>query len=261
MTYSNSEYDDVTDLFRHLKTLDRESVAFRHQRDAIIERTLPLADHIARRYRDRGQPLDDLTQVARLGLVNAVNRFDVANGAPFLAFAVPTVMGEVRRHFRDCGWALRVPRRVKDTYQQLGRARNALTHQLGRAPNASELASHLGVDRELVIDAMTAGSNYSVQSTDVPIGPEDGDQFLGNTLGDVDPGVDKVLQIETVRPLLAALPARTRTLLSLRFFDDMTQYEIAERMGISQMHVSRLLGQALNTLRSQVDQTDLAPTG
>ena len=148
-------------MFRLLKFLDAGSLAFRRQRDAIIERSLPLADHIARRYGGRGEPFDDLVQAARVGLVNAVNRFDVDNGADFLAFAVPTMMGEVRRHFRDYGWAIKVPRRVKELQPQLIRGRAELSQRLGRAPNASEIADHLGIDRAVVVDATIGGGNYS----------------------------------------------------------------------------------------------------
>ena len=145
-------------MFRHLKSLDEASDAFRRQRDAIIERCLPLADHIAWRYRGRGQPHDDLVQAARVGLIGAVDRFDADNGAEFVSFAVPTMMGEVRRHFRDYGWAVHVPRRVKDVQPQLNKARADLSQKLRRAPNASEIAEHLGIERQRVVDATIAGS-------------------------------------------------------------------------------------------------------
>ena len=161
MSEPTSEYSDVTEMFRLLKFLDAGSLAFRRQLDAIIERSLPLADHIARRYGGRGEPFDDLVQAARVGLVNAVNRFDVDNGADFLAFAVPTMMGEVRRHFRDYGWAIKVPRRVKELQPQLIRGHAELSLRLGRAPNASEIADHLGIDRAVVVDATIGGGNYS----------------------------------------------------------------------------------------------------
>ena len=256
-----SEYADVAQMIRHLRTLDEESVQYRRQRDAIVERCLPLAEHIARRYRSRGEPLDDLIQTARMGLVHAVNRFDADNGADFLAFAVPTVAGEVRRHFRDRGWAVKVPRRIKDLQGQLNNARSELSQQLGRAPNATEIAEHLGIDRDLVIDATFAASNYSVLSTDSASGSDDAFPNLADRLGEIDAGIDKVLQVETVRPLIAALSERQRTVLTLRFFEDMTQTEIANRIGCSQMHVSRLLANALDTLRRQVRQSELAAIG
>jgi RNA polymerase sigma-B factor len=252
---TSSEYSDVAQMFRRLRALDEGSVAARRQREAIIQRTLPLADHIARRYRNRGEPTEDLVQAARVGLVNAVNRFDPDNGADFLSFAVPTMMGEVRRHFRDYGWAVKVPRRLKDIQGQLVRARAELSQQIGRAPTASEVAKHLGIDRDAVMEATIASSNYSTLSTDIQAGPNDEYRSVGDTLGDVDPNIDKVIDAETVRPLIAGLPERERTVLTLRFFETLTQTQIAERMGYSQMHVSRLLAQALRRLREQVQDS------
>ncbi len=247
-----SEYADVTEMFRRLKALDEGSLAYRRQREAIVDRTLPLADHVARRYRNRGEPIDDLVQAARVGLVNAVNRFDPDNGADFLSFAIPTIMGEVRRHFRDYGWAVKVPRRLKDLQGQLVKARAELSQQSGRAPTPSEVAAHLGIEREAVMEATIASSNYSTLSTDVQASADDEFRSVGDTLGDIDPNIDKVVDLETVRPLIAALPEREKTVLLLRFFESMTQTQIAERMGYSQMHVSRLLAQALRRLREQV---------
>ena len=250
------EYGDLTEMFRRLATLEEGSIAYGRQREEIIERALPLANHIARRFRNRGEPIDDLIQAARVGLVNAVNRFDPDNGAEFLAFAVPTMMGEVRRHFRDYGWAVKVPRRLKDLQSQMVKARGALSQELNRAPTATEIAKYLGLDRESVVEATIASSNYSTLSTDVQAGPDSEYRAIGDTLGDVDPNIDKVLALETVRPLIAALPDREQTVLTLRFFDNMTQTQIAERMGYSQMHVSRLIAKALGTLRNQVLESD-----
>lgn len=254
-----SEYAEVTEMFRRLTTLDRRSVEYQRQRDAIIQRCLPLANHIARRFRNRGEPFEDLVQVARVGLVNAVNRFDVDNGAEFLAFAVPTMMGEVRRHFRDHGWAVKVPRRLKELNVQLKRSREELSQVLGRAPTASEIAMDLGIDREVVVQAQVASSAYSTQSTDAPAGAADDDdgRSIRNSFGDLDANFEKVLDVETVRPLLAALPERERTVLMLRFFENMTQTQIAEQVGISQMHVSRLLARSLSTLRLQARTPEL----
>jgi len=252
---SPATYDDLTEVFRELATLDKQSVEYGRRRDAIIERCLPLADHIARRFSNRGEPVEDLVQVARVGLVNAVKRYDADNGADFLAFAIPTMMGEVRRHFRDHGWAVKVPRRLKELNAQLNWAREELFQRLGRAPTASEIAAELGIDREEVVQAQIASSAYSTLSSDTPAfaGDEDEGRSLASTFGDVDANLDKVVDVETVRPLLAALPERERTILTLRFFENMTQSQIARRIGISQMHVSRLLAKSLATLRRQVD--------
>ena len=249
-----ADYSDVTELFRHLQSLDPQSVEFRRQRDAIVERCLPLANNVARRFRGRGEAHEDLVQVARLGLLNAVNRFDVSTGSAFLSFAVPTIMGEVRRHFRDHGWAVRVPRRLKELSMQLTTARAELSQQLNRAPTPSELAVHVGVEREEVVEALIAANAYSTRSTDEPTGRGDEDDSFASTLGEVDTNLDKVLDSETLRPLLAALPDRERTIVALRFFENMTQTQIAERLGISQMHVSRLLASTLTTLRHQAEQ-------
>lgn len=257
-TPTTSEYDDVTAMFHRLNALKAEPAAFKRQREAIIERTLPLADHIARRFRNRGESHEDLVQVARVGLINAVNRFDVANNADFLAFAVPTVMGEIRRHFRDYGWSLKVPRRLKDLQSHLTRAREELAQQTARAATATEIANHLGVDRELVVEGLIAGSHYATTSTDANIGSGGIGQTISETVGDVDPNLDKVIDAETVRPLIAALPAHLRHVLVLRFFENMTQTQIAQEIGCSQMQVSRLLAQALGTLRKNVNEPGLA---
>lgn len=247
----STNYADVTELFLRLQTLDDQSIEFRRQRDAIIERCLPIAKNVARRYGGRGESHEDLLQVARLGLVNAVKRFDVSTGCDFLPFAVPTIMGEVRRHFRDHGWAVKVPRRLKELSLQLATARAELSQELNRAPTASELAVRVGADREEVVEALIASNGYTTQSSDgLPSDDEDGG-WLANKLGNVDVNLDKVLDVETIRPLLAALPERERTILLLRFFENMTQTQIAHRLGISQMHVSRLLAKTLTTLRTQ----------
>ncbi|BBY67203.1 RNA polymerase sigma factor SigF [Mycolicibacterium helvum] len=256
-----SEYADVLAMFRLLATLDPDSAAFQRQRDAIIARCLPLADHIARRFANRGEPLEDLVQVARVGLVQAVKRFDVEAGSDFLSFAIPTMMGEVRRYFRDHSWSLKVPRRLKDLTVQLNRGRSELSQTLGRAPTATELAAHLGMDRQEIVDGLVAASAYATQSTDVPVRAEDGQQALSERLGTVDVNIERVLDVETVRPLLAALPERERTVLVLRFFESMTQSQIADQIGVSQMHVSRILTRAIAGIRQRVQDAEaVSPT-
>ena len=252
VTARPSEYADVTEMFRRLATLNARSVEYRHQREAIVARCLPLADHIARRFRNRGEPLEDLVGVARVGLISAINRFDVENGAEFVAFAVPTMMGEVRRHFRDHGWSVKVPRRLKELTIELKRCREDLSHELRRAPTASEMAARLKIDREEVVQAQIAASNYSALSSDAPIGTsEEAGLSIVDTAGGPDANLDKVLDIATVRPLLAALPEREQTILRFRFFENLTQSQIADRLGISQMQVSRLLARSLSTMRRQ----------
>jgi RNA polymerase sigma-B factor len=248
-----NEYADVRDMFRELASVPADSMEFQRQRDKILERCLPLADHIARRFEGRGEPRDDLVQVARVGLVNAVVRFDIDAGSDFVSFAVPTIMGEVRRHFRDNSWSVKVPRRLKELHLRLGAATADLSQRLGRAPTATELAGELGMDRDEVIEGLVAGSSYNTLSIDSGGGSDDDDaRAIADTLGDVDAGLDQIENRESLRPLLEALPERERTVLVLRFFESMTQTQIAERVGISQMHVSRLLSKSLARLRDQL---------
>ncbi|MFN3006043.1 MULTISPECIES: RNA polymerase sigma factor SigF [Mycolicibacterium] len=239
-------------MFRELGAAAEDSPEYGRQREKIVERCLPLADHIARRFDGRGEPREDLVQVARVGLVNAVNRFDVETGSDFVSFAVPTIMGEVRRHFRDNSWSVKVPRRLKELHLRLGAATAELSQRLGRAPTASELAEELGMDRDEVLEGLIAGSSYNTLSIDSGGGGDEEAPAIVDTLGDVDAGLDQIENRESLRPLLASLPERERTVLLLRFFESMTQTQIAERVGISQMHVSRLLAKSLARLRDQL---------
>ena len=251
---SSSEYADVPDLFRQLATLEEGSAAFQRQRDSIVNRCLPLADHIARRFDGRGEPHDDLVQVARVGLVNAVIRFNVDAGSDFVSFAVPTIMGEVRRHFRDNSWSVKVPRRLKELHLQLGAATAELSQRLGRAPTPTELAELLDMDRAEVVEGLVAGSSYNTLSIDSGGGSGNEDApAIADTLGDVDATLDQIENREALRPLLDSLPDRERAVVVLRFFESLTQTQIAERIGVSQMHVSRLLARALTRLRDQLE--------
>ena len=240
-------------MFRELAKLTADSTEFHRQRDSFVKRCLPLADHIARRFDGRGEPRDDLVQVARVGLVNAVIRFDVNTGSDFVSFAVPTIMGEVRRHFRDNSWSVKVPRRLKELHLRLGAATAELSQRLGRAPTATELAAELDMDRDEVVEGLVAGSSYNSLSIDAGGGDEDA-PAIADTLGDVDTALDQIENREALRPLLESLPERERAVVVLRFFESLTQTQIAERVGVSQMHVSRLLARALGRLRDQMDQ-------
>ena len=250
---SSSEYADVPDLFRKLATLEDGSAAFQRQRDSIVERCLPLADHIARRFDGRGEPHDDLVQVARVGLVNAVIRFNVEAGSDFVSFVVPTIMGEVRRHFRDNSWSVKVPRRLKELHLQLGAATAELSQRLGRAPTPTELAELLDMDRDEVVEGLVAGSSYNTLSIDSGGSGNEDAPAIADTLGDVDATLDQIENREALRPLLDSLPDRERAVVVLRFFESLTQTQIAERIGVSQMHVSRLLARALTRLRDQLE--------
>jgi RNA polymerase sigma-B factor len=248
-----NEYADVPEMFRELAGLRAGSPEFQRHRDKIVERCLPLADHIARRFDGRGESRDDLVQVARVGLVNAVVRFDVEAGSDFVSFAVPTIMGEVRRHFRDNSWSVKVPRRLKELHLRLGAATADLSQRLGRAPTASELADELDMDRTEVVEGLVAGNSYNTLSIDSAGSGDEDARTIVDTLGDVDASLERIENREALRPLLDALPARERTVLVLRFFESMTQTQIAERVGISQMHVSRLLAKSLTRLRDQLE--------
>jgi RNA polymerase sigma-B factor len=240
-------------MFRELANLKPDSAPFLRQRDTIVERCLPLADHIARRFDGRGEPRDDLVQVARVGLVNAVIRFDVNAGSDFVSFAVPTIMGEVRRHFRDNSWSVKVPRRLKELHLRLGSATAELSQRLGRAPTASELAKELEMDRDEVVEGLVAGSSYNTLSIDSGGGGDEDAPAIADSLGDLDATLDQIENREALRPLLEALPERERAVVVLRFFESLTQTQIADRVGVSQMHVSRLLARALARMRDQME--------
>jgi len=244
-----SGYDDVSVLFERLAATTPGSVEHAVARDALINRCIPLADHIARKFSGRGEPFDDLSQVARVGLVHAVDRFDLSRGSNFLSFAVPTIMGEVRRYFRDNTWAMRVPRRVKETHLRIGAAVDQLSQRLGRSPTAKEIAAELEVDPDEVTQAVIAGNAYQPTSIDAASVGRDSDASLLDTLGEEESQFDRVEEYIAVRPLLAGLPERERRILTMRFFESMTQTQIAAQLGISQMHVSRILAKTLARLR------------
>jgi RNA polymerase sigma-B factor len=249
---TNDEYADVFDDLKRIAVLDVKDAERSVIREHVVERCLPLAEHIARRFDGRGEGFEDLVQVARLGLVNAVDRFDPDRGADFVSFAVPTIMGEVRRHFRDTAWAVRVPRRMKELHLSLSHATADLSQRLGRAPSASELAQELGIDQEEVLQGLVAGNAYTTISVDRSSPQTDDGLTLAETLGEYDAALDEVENNEALRPLLEALPERERSIVMLRFFGNMTQTQIAERVGVSQMHVSRLLAKTLAQLRDQL---------
>ena len=219
-------------------------------RAELVDGYLPVARHIARRFAHRGEPLDDLVQVASLGLLFAIDRFNPELGKDFLAFAIPTVQGEVRRHFRDRGWSMRVPRRLKDLHVSINAAVSELSQRRGRAPRPSEIAELLGIPVADVLEGLQASSAYRASSLDEELSrePERGSS-LGDQLGALDPDLEFVEDQHALRPLLNALAERERTILMLRFYGNMTQTEIAGRLGISQMHVSRLLAKTLAQLR------------
>jgi RNA polymerase sigma-B factor len=247
-------YQDLAPLFQELVDETTTDVRRRNVRSRLITGHLPLAEHIARRYRGRGQSEDDLTQVATVGLINAVDRFDPTRGTDFLAFAVPTITGEVRRYFRDATWAVRVPRRLKELSDSLTTATEKLRQELGRSPRPSELAAKLDLSVEEVYEGLEAGYAYRSESLDD--GDSTDDQSpgpRGGHIGFVDHGLITVEDREVLAPVLARLPQREAAIIVLRFFGNMTQTQIAERVGLSQMHVSRLLAASLRAIREELD--------
>jgi RNA polymerase sigma-B factor len=225
--------------------------SFRDTREQLVERYLPLARHLARRYHGAGER-EDLEQVACLALVKAVDRFDPDRGIAFTSFAVPTIVGELKRYFRDLGWTVRVPRSVQELSLRIDTERSKLTATLGRSPTAAELAEAAGADVERVLEALGAASAHRPDSLDRPAG-EDGTEMLELVGGGVDPGFAQADDAVYVQSLLRTLPERQREILHLRFDCDLTQAEIASRLGLSQMHISRLIRQAIGTLRASVD--------
>lgn len=229
----------------------------RRAREQAIEHFMPLARRLAARYHRRSESFEDLVQVANLGLVKAVERYDPERGTRFSSFAVPTISGELRRHFRGTAWNLHVPRGVQEDALRVRDAVARLTHRLGRAPRVSELAQETGLDEEAISEALHARAVQATTSLDQPAGngAEDGDATLGELVGVDDDGFELAEYQADVGPLLRALPARERQVLFLRFARDMTQSEIAERIGCSQMQVSRILRRTIAQLREQVGPT------
>lgn len=227
-------------------------------REELVRRYMPLARSLARRYGRSSEPFEDLLQVASLGLLKAIDRYDEARGYPFQSFAVPTILGEMRRYFRDSGWAIHVPRGAQERALKVRDARERLSNQSGRSPTANQLAEYLEIDVEEVIDALQAIRAYETVSLDAPRSSGDEDSVpYGDTIGHDDERYELVELDATVSEALGHLPARERLVLQLRFVDDLTQTEIAERVGISQMQVSRLLRRSLEQLRAIAD----APAG
>lgn len=230
-------------------------------RDALVERYLPLARQLARRYQRPEEPLDDLMQVAALGLVKAVDRFDVSREIAFSSYAVPTILGEIKRHFRDRTWSVRVPRDLQEMALKVERAVGDLTRELHRQPSVPELAKHLAISEEAALEALQAAGAYHATSLDVPRGGFDqdaGSDTLADTIGDDDGSYDRAEDRATIDQLMRSITPREREVLKLRFEQDMTQAEIGEVIGVSQMQVSRLIRQAVARLRLAAAQSGRA---
>jgi RNA polymerase sigma-B factor len=220
-------------------------------RNALIEEHRGFAEYLARRFSDRGEPLDDLRQVALVGLLKAVERFEPERGLNFTTFAGPTIIGELKRHFRDRTWSVRVPRRLQELSLRVERARAELGQQFGRAPTPTEIARHVDAAEEQVLEGMEAASLYRAGSLDATTSDRD-ENAGGEWVGADDEELGHVEDRALVRTMIAALPVRERHIVFLRFFEGLTQAEIAERVGVSQMHVSRLLHRSLQTLSARI---------
>ncbi|PNV32794.1 RNA polymerase subunit sigma-70 [Streptomyces sp. DH-12] len=238
-------------LFLELRTLEDGTPEYAELRNRLVRMHLPLVEHLARRFRNRGEPLDDLTQVATIGLIKSVDRFDPDRGVEFSTYATPTVVGEIKRHFRDKGWAVRVPRRLQELRLALTTATAELSQLHGRSPTVHELAQKLAISEEEVLEGLESANAYSTLSLDVP-DTDDESPAVADTLGAEDEALEGVEYRESLKPLLEGLPPREKRILLLRFFGNMTQSQIAQEVGISQMHVSRLLARTLAQLREKL---------
>ncbi|MEV0173318.1 RNA polymerase sigma factor SigF [Streptomyces sp. NPDC050803] len=238
-------------MFVELRKLKDGSPEYAELRNQLVRMHLPLVEHLARRFRNRGEPLDDLTQVATIGLIKSVDRFDPDRGVEFSTYATPTVVGEIKRHFRDKGWAVRVPRRLQELRLALTTATAELSQLHGRSPTVHELAEKLAISEEEVLEGLESANAYSTLSLDVP-DTDDESPAVADTLGAEDEALEGVEYRESLKPLLEDLPPREKRILLLRFFGNMTQSQIAQEVGISQMHVSRLLARTLAQLREKL---------
>jgi len=249
MSLDEAEREHLRQRFR-----DFEATGDRAIRDELIEAHLRLAEHLARRFNNRGVPLEDLVQVASLGLVKAVERFEPERGLEFSTFATPTIVGELKRHFRDKGWAVRVPRRIQELHVEVNSLVGTMTQRLGRSPTIEELARASSTSEEEVLEAMEAAQAYRSASIDAPTGGDDSSLGLAGQLGDEDINLFAAENRMLVTSLVDTLPKREQLIMRLRFYEGMTQSQIADRLDISQMHVSRLLARSLGQLRDRLER-------
>jgi len=234
------------EMFEQLAALEAGTSEHEKIRAALIERHLPLVTFMARKFADRGEPLDDLIQVGTIGLIKAIDRFEISKGFEFSTFATPTIVGEIKRHFRDKTWAVRVPRRLQELGASVTKATTELTQKLDRSPTPKEIAKHLGITVDEVAEALESNAAYSTVSLDVT---SDTSTSIGESFGALDEALEGVEYRESLKPLLAQLDDREKRILQMRFFDNLSQSQIATELGISQMHVSRILTKVLSHLR------------
>ncbi|MEV6314035.1 RNA polymerase sigma factor SigF [Streptomyces sp. NPDC051776] len=235
-----------------LAVLEEGTHEYQYARNTLIELNLSLVRYAARRFRNRSEDMEDIVQVGTIGLIKAIDRFDLTREVEFTTFAVPYIVGEIKRFFRDTSWSVHVPRRLQELRIDLAKANEKLFQRLNRAPTTTELAEHLHLSEDEVIDGLMASNGYTAASLDAPL-DEDADQAGATTvadrMGDVDPALETVENLHALKPLLEELGERDRRILRMRFGANMTQSEIGAELGVSQMHVSRLLARAMDKLR------------
>ncbi|WP_407987748.1 SigB/SigF/SigG family RNA polymerase sigma factor [Kitasatospora sp. CMC57] len=241
-------------LLVRLRELEEGTAAYSYVRGTLIELNLSLVRYAAGRFRAAHEPMDDIVQVGTVGLIKAIDRFDPERGLEFSTFALPTIFGEIKRHFRDTTWAVHVPRRLQELRLALGHARDELEQRLDRAPTVAELAERMEVSEEEVVESMTATNARTAGSLEMRMEEDAPDSTLARRLGFEDRRIDQVDDLQTLKPAIAALPERDRLILSMRFVEELTQAQIGERLGVSQMHVSRLLSRMLAGLRAKLTE-------
>jgi RNA polymerase sigma-B factor len=247
------EREEVRGLFHRYKEADDEEQRA-EVREVLVNQFMGLVEFLARRFRNRGEPLDDLVQVGMIGLLKAIDRFDLEREVEFSTYATPTIVGELKRHFRDKGWAVRVPRRLQELHLELTKIVGHLGQDLGRSPTPAEIAAVAGITEEQVLEGLEISQAYNFASLDAPIDTEDGGlTSFADQLGEDDEQLENLEYRASLAPEMEKLPERERRILYLRFFKGMTQSEIADRLGISQMHVSRLLNRTLAQLREALE--------
>lgn len=238
--------------FDRLQELEEGTHEYQYARNTLIEINLSLVRFAASRFRSRGDQMEDIVQVGTIGLIKAIDRFDLAREVEFTTFAVPYIVGEIKRHFRDTSWSVHVPRRLQELRVDLAKATGELSQTLDHAPTAAELAEYLGLSQEEVIEGIVASNGYTAGSIDAPVdeGSEQAGATYADRLGELDPALEGVENVHALKPLIANLSERDREILRMRFGGEMTQSEIGAELGISQMHVSRLLARILTKLRA-----------
>jgi RNA polymerase sigma-B factor len=246
--------DEVRELFVAYNAAETEEERAGH-REQLVDQYIGLVEFLARRFRNRGEPLEDLTQVGTIGLLKAIDRFDLSREVEFSTYATPTIVGELKRHFRDKGWAVRVPRRLQELHLELTRVVGDLGQELGRSPTVAEIAKAAGTTDEAVLEGLEIAQAYNFTSLDAPMDSSNGSSTsFAEHLGAEDEHLENLEYRASLAPEMAKLPERERNILYLRFFKGMTQSEIADRLGISQMHVSRLLNRTLIRLREALQE-------